>query len=179
MTYPYQPGPHDPHQQPARQDFQQQAGPQDFHQQAGPQDFHQQAGPQEPTPPPADPPVQPYQPPYQQPPGFYAPPPTYSPYGYPASPYAYPATRPVEGLAIASLAVSCVSVLGLCFYGLGGALGIAGAVLGHIATGRIKTNGNQGSGMALAGIIVGWITTTIAAVVAILLVVWLTNADFS
>jgi hypothetical protein len=34
-----------------------------------------------------------------------------------------------------------------------------GAVLGHVARKQIKERGEQGEGMALAGIIVGWIIT--------------------
>jgi hypothetical protein len=62
-------------------------------------------------------------------------------------------------------------VLGLCAYGIGGLLGIVGAILGHVARRRITVNGTQGSGLALAGIIVGWIATGIAAVAIALIVV--------
>jgi hypothetical protein len=70
----------------------------------------------QPPPDPAYPPVQPY-----QPPGY--PPQAANPYATPAYPYAYPQyppPRPTDGLAIASLAVSCVAALGLCAYGIGG-----------------------------------------------------------
>ncbi|MFI5932736.1 DUF4190 domain-containing protein [Actinoplanes sp. NPDC051494] len=119
-------------------------------------------------PPPDDPPVQAYQPPVYpvqngypvQPQNPYASQQPYD-YGYAGSPYAhspYPGVRrPTEGLAIASLVVSCVSVLGLCAWSIGGLLGVVGAVLGHVARRRIRTTGAQGEGMALAGIIVGWI----------------------
>jgi hypothetical protein len=105
------------------------------------------------------------------------PPPTEA---YPAAPYQqpygyspYPATRPVEGLAIASLVVSCVAALAICAYGLGGLIGPVGAVLGHVARRRIRVNGTGGEGMALAGIIVGWVATglgllAIAGVVALI-----------
>ncbi|MEU4237763.1 DUF4190 domain-containing protein [Actinoplanes sp. NPDC026619] len=106
-------------------------------------------------PPPPDPyqPYQPYQPPTPPPdpyaaPAYYQPPVAY--------PYGYQPPRETEGLAIASLVVSCAAVFGICFYGLGGLLGIVGAILGHVARSRIARNGNNGAGMALAGIIVGW-----------------------
>ncbi|KQS10149.1 hypothetical protein ASG04_06135 [Curtobacterium sp. Leaf183] len=36
-------------------------------------------------------------------------------------------------------------------------LGPAGAILGHVALGRLKHNGEQGRGLALTGIIAGWV----------------------
>ncbi|MGP4017830.1 DUF4190 domain-containing protein [Saccharopolyspora sp. 5N708] len=61
-----------------------------------------------------------------------------------------------NGLAIASL---CVSVAGLvtCYGAI--LLGLIGAILGHIALGTIKRNPGhyRNHGVALAGVIVGWI----------------------
>jgi len=34
-----------------------------------------------------------------------------------------------------------------------------GAIFGHVAVSQFKTNGEEGSGLALAGIIVGWVFT--------------------
>ena len=80
----------------------------------------------------------------------------------PAYPYPYPAqygqpvyvqpvvvSPPTNGLAIASLVCA---VLGL---------GPVAAILGHVARRQIRETGEQGDGMALAGVIVGWITTGI------------------
>ncbi|MBX6357483.1 MAG: DUF4190 domain-containing protein [Micromonosporaceae bacterium] len=75
------------------------------------------------------------------------------PYGYPAPP------RPTNGLAVASLVVSLVGALGLCAYGLGGWIGAIGAILGHVSQRQIRERGDGGGGMALAGVIVGWIAT--------------------
>jgi hypothetical protein len=75
-------------------------------------------------------------------------------YGYPA--YAYPAAAPTNGLAIAALVCALAGL----------AVGISapvGAILGHIARRQIRERGEQGDGMALAGIIVGWILTGIMA----------------
>jgi hypothetical protein len=80
-------------------------------------------------------------------------------YGVPYGPYRQGAAT--DGLAIASLAVSCASVLGLCAYGIGGLLGIVGAILGHVARGRIRRSGSGGEGLALAGVIVGWISAAL------------------
>jgi uncharacterized protein DUF4190 len=103
---------------------------------------------------------------YQQPGDQAYPNPAYqqgyaNPYGY--SPY--PAKPPQDGLAIAALVVSCVAVLGLCGYGIGGLLGVVGAVLGHVSRRRIKATGAGGEGMALAGIIVGWIAAGIGLLI--------------
>jgi Domain of unknown function (DUF4190) len=115
-------------------------------------------------------------------PGYYAAPAPYE-QAYPAAPYQYgyspygPPQRPTDGLAIASLIVSCVSVLTLCAYGAGAIIGVVGAILGHVARRRIRESGAQGDGMALAGIIVGWITTALgAAGIAFLVTFIATNA---
>jgi hypothetical protein len=145
-------------------------------------------------------PIQPYQPPQnyvpenpyapapyqqQQPPQNYAPapyqqPPPYTPpqafdYGY-GSPYSQgygPMLKPpTEGLAIASLVISCIAVPGaLCASGVGGLIGIVGAVLGHVAQRKIRANGSSGRGMALAGVIVGWVAAAIALVMVAVIVV--------
>jgi hypothetical protein len=59
----------------------------------------------------------------------------------------YSAVPPTNGLAIASM---IVSILGF---------GPVGAIMGHIARRQIQERGEQGDGFALAGIIVGWVTT--------------------
>lgn len=82
----------------------------------------------------------------------YGPPPAAPPgYGYPP-PYAYPPPAPTNGMAIASLVCSLAGL----------AVGISapvGAILGHVARRQIRERGEQGDGMALAGIIVGWVIT--------------------
>ncbi|MBE1486842.1 DUF4190 domain-containing protein [Plantactinospora soyae] len=104
------------------------------------------------------------------------------PYGQPQAagypPPGYPvivAAPPVNGLSIAALVVSIVGVLGLCGYGLGGYIGIVGAILGHVSRKQIRERGEGGAGLATAGIIVGWIAAAIAvlATIAIVgLIVW-------
>lgn len=95
------------------------------------------------------------QPPYgQQPyagPGYGAPP-QYGapqPYGY-GAPYGFgaPSSR-TNGMAIASL------VLGILWiYWIGSVLAL---IFGYIARNQIKERGEQGKGMATAGIVLGWI----------------------
>ena len=145
--------------------------------------------------PPQPDPAQPYgsTPPYPQQPD------SVQPYGYPApvdpnypnpayqqgyaNPYGYspyPMKPPTDGMAIASLVVSCVAVLGLCGYGLGGLIGVVGAVLGHASRRRIRANGADGAGMALAGIIIGWIAAGIGLlVIAGIVIAIVASGDFN
>ena len=116
-----------------------------------------QPGPPEPYQPPPDPQPQPYY------------------YPQPVYPYGYPPPRPTDGLAIASLVVSCAAVLGLCAYGFGGILGIIGAILGHVARRRIARHGSDGGGMALAGIIVGWIAAAVMLLFITIIVIIAVN----
>lgn len=103
--------------------------------------------------PPAGPPGQPY--PY----GSY-PPPGYGPY-----PYAY-VQRRTNGLAIGAMVTALAGVLAVCFYGVPTlVLGPLGAILGHVARRRIRESGEDGDGMALTGIIVGWIGTALAVLI--------------
>jgi MFS family permease len=100
-----------------------------------------------------------------------------APYQYGYSPYG-PPQRPTDGLAIASLIVSCLSVLTLCGYGVGGLIGAVGAILGHVARRRIRQSGAQGDGLALAGVIVGWITTAIGLLAVAFIVVFFATNEF-
>ncbi|GAA5192980.1 hypothetical protein GCM10023322_53760 [Rugosimonospora acidiphila] len=123
---------------------------------------------------------QPTQPPYptdpQQPaPGYPAAQPQYPQPGYQAYPTypAYPgypmpgAGARNNGLAIASLCVSLGGLVFLVCYGGGGLLGIVGAILGHVAKSQIKQRGEAGRGMALAGIIIGWVSVALGVLVLI------------
>lgn len=140
----------------------------------------------DPVPPPD--PIQPYQPPqaYQ---------PEYPPYGYgpvqqpppPAYTYDYgyggggyygpPRTQQTDGFAIASLVVSCVSILGLCTWGIGSLLGVLGAIFGHVAQRRIRASGAGGSGIALAGIIIGWVITALGVLLLTFFIVMIVTSD--
>src|SRR5580658_4940193 len=79
-----------------------------------------------------------------------------------------PATRAVavtsvaktNGLALASL------VCGLALFVFGPPVAIPAIVFGHVARRQIKQTGEQGAGLALAGLILGW-TTMILVIVLI------------
>ncbi|GHJ56829.1 hypothetical protein Nm8I071_61360 [Nonomuraea sp. TT08I-71] len=109
------------------------------------------------------------------PPGAYPPPAGYPGYGYPPAPKQ-------NGLAIAAMVVSIIGALGLCGYGLGGYIGVVGAILGHVSRKQIRERGEGGEGFATAGIIVGWIATALAVLATIAIVifiVWAANHDSS
>ena len=75
--------------------------------------------------------------------------------GYPAYSYGTPAVvvpaQPTNGMAIASLVCSLAGIF-TC-----GITAIIGAILGHVARKQIRERGEGGDGLALAGIISGWI----------------------
>jgi hypothetical protein len=86
------------------------------------------------------PPPPPYQqPPYQQPPSGYP-----QQYGYPE--YSSPGTN---GFAIASMVLGIVWI-----WWIGSVLAL---VFGYVAKSQIRETGQSGSGMATAGIVLGWI----------------------
>ena len=97
-------------------------------------------------------------------------PPQYGFGGYAPPPMA-PASH-TNGMSIAALVVSLVGAVGLICYGAGGVLGIVGAILGHVARKQIRERGEGGDGMALAGIIIGWITTALAVVIVALVIIF-------
>lgn len=106
---------------------------------------------------------------YGGPPGYGAPP------GYPGpyDPYQpYPAgVSPTNGLAIGSLVTSIAGVVfGIpltLFCYIGALIPIVGVVLGAVALGQIKRTNQQGRGLAIAGIVVGAVTTALLVVIAI------------
>ena len=92
--------------------------------------------------------------PYERAPAYgpAQPPPGYAAYPYPGYPYP---PRPTNALAIASL---------VCAF-LFAPLGI---VLGYLSLSQIKRSGEDGRGLAIAGLVIGYVVTaaTILAVVA-------------
>jgi Domain of unknown function (DUF4190) len=85
--------------------------------------------------------------------GYGQQPPSYGGYGQPGyGPYgAPPPSRPTNGMAVASLVLG---IIGLVSCGL---TSIIGAILGHVAINRIKRTGEEGQGMAMAGLITSYI----------------------
>ncbi|MEU8195945.1 DUF4190 domain-containing protein [Microbispora amethystogenes] len=75
-------------------------------------------------------------------------------YGYPPPPPPYGYQQPhgprTNGMAVASLVLG---VLGLLFCGVPG---IAGVICGHVALNQTRRTGEQGRGLAIAGLILSY-----------------------
>jgi hypothetical protein len=100
-------------------------------------------------------------PPPPPPPGF---PPGQNP------PYSYGAPMPAKapGMAVASMVLGILSVtIGLCLWFLP-ALPILAVVFGHIALSKIAAQRLPGRGMALTGLITGYVGLGISALILIL-----------
>ncbi|MHA3022252.1 peptidylprolyl isomerase [Mycobacterium sp. BMJ-28] len=94
--------------------------------------------------------------------------------GYPPPPYGYgpppgypPAPRPTNSLAVAAL---------ICAF-LVAPLGI---VFGHVSLSQIKRSGEEGRGMAIAGLVIGYVVTVLGTLVLVftILVTRLVLEDF-
>jgi hypothetical protein len=116
---------------------------------------------------------QPYADPYAGSQGYAVPPgsPASGYQGYPGYGYGGPiaAPPPTNTMAIVSLVLSLVGL----------ACGLAapvGAILGHVARRQIRERGENGAGMALAGIIVGWIVTGLYLIYVAFLIVFVIYA---
>ncbi|CAN5339466.1 hypothetical protein BH11ACT2_BH11ACT2_10790 [soil metagenome] len=79
-------------------------------------------------------------------------------YGQPYAP-GYVAPARTNTLAIVSLVLSLVGV------------GIGGIITGHIALGQIKTSGESGRGLALAGTIIGYVACGLVVLWGIFVVI--------
>jgi Domain of unknown function (DUF4190) len=119
--------------------------------------------PEPPAPPPPAPPPPPPGPQYAPYPGSYPPPPP-GPYGG----YPLPPTGPKNGLGIAALVVAIVALISV-FGGV--VLGVVAVVLGFLGWGRAKRGEANNGGIAVAGIVLGFLSI-IEAIVLIVLAVW-------
>lgn len=121
-----------------------------------------------PPPPPAPPPPAPPPPPpassYGAYPGGYPPPPQQAPYAG----YTPPPSAPKNGLGIAALVIAIIALLSV----VGGVvLGVVAVILGFLGWGRAKRGEATNGGVAVAGIVLGFLSI-IEAVVVIGLFVW-------
>jgi hypothetical protein len=110
--------------------------------------------------PPASQPV----PPAPQPAPAYGAPGTAPAYGQTAPAYGQPAGAKTNTLAIISLVASLIGI----FSGIGF---IAGIICGHISLSQIKKTGEEGRGMAIAGLIIGYVGVLLSIIVGIILAV--------
>mgnify|MGYP001294543698 CR=1 FL=1 len=100
------------------------------------------------------------QPGYYQPYGHQAPYAQYGPPGY------YAPAAPTNSKALTALILSIVSLVTCPL------IGIAGVILGNQARKEIQQTGEQGEGMAQAGVIIGWIAVALAALSLVATVGW-------
>lgn len=113
-------------------------------QQSGP---HSQPFPQQPAPP------------YGQP--YYGQPAYGQPY------YGQPAPPQESGMAIASLICGILGLVACYIF-----TGIPAVILGHMAMGKAKRGEAGGRGMALAGVILGWISVGLTVLVIAFVVIF-------
>lgn len=92
------------------------------------------------------------------PPPYGGPPP---PYGYPAQySYGYPPPRQTNTLAIAALVCAFV-------------FAPLGIVFGHLSLSQIKKSGEEGRGLAIAGLVIGYLVTVLTALIVVVSVIFL------
>jgi Domain of unknown function (DUF4190) len=101
-------------------------------------------------------------------PGAYGQPGGYPQPGYQGTPTwtggpGYPAGQ-TNGLAVAALVCGIAQIF---FWVLAG---IPAIILGHVARSRIRQTGEQGAGMALAGLILGYVGLALAIIFVILII---------
>jgi uncharacterized protein DUF4190 len=160
--------PPDPYGQP-----QQQPDPYGQPQQSDPYGQPQQPDPYgQSAPPPASAPQYPQQPGQYPPPGQYPQPGQQYGQQYAGQPgYAAPAQGSnTNTMAIISLVLS---LAGLATF----LSAPVGAILGHVAKKQIAERGEQGEGMAMAGIIIGWVVTGLYALGCCGIIVLAATAD--
>jgi hypothetical protein len=105
------------------------------------------------TEPPEGPATPPSPPPYPYPPGQSYPPPPPIPYAG----YSAPPVGPRNGLGIASLVIAIVALVTCASVVLGVILGIVAIVIGFAARGRVKRGEANNGGIAIAGIVLGFV----------------------
>jgi uncharacterized protein DUF4190 len=115
------------------------------------------------------PPVDPYAPPVQA----YQPPPAYQPPVHPPAPVhpayyppmAVPVARPTSTWSVAAMALGIAGVfIGWCTLGLPFVLAI---IFGHIGLNETGRGARSGKGMAVAGLILGYVGTVVTVLIAV------------
>jgi uncharacterized protein DUF4190 len=101
-----------------------------------------------------------YQGPGYQGPGYQAP--GYQGYGYQGPGYA---TAKTNGMAIAALICGIAQ-----FVAFGPLTGIPAIILGHLSRKQIRQTGEQGAGMATAGLVLGYIGLALDVIFVIILI---------
>src|SRR3954452_1268874 len=89
-------------------------------------------------------------------------PPPYGAHPPPYDPYGYSRPRPTNGMAIASLICAFVAAP-------------VGIIFGHISLSQIKRTGEEGHGLAVAGLVISYVIT-VGPILVMAAVVWFTIA---
>ena len=97
----------------------------------------------------------------------YGPPGAPPAYGAAPAYAAYPQGPKTNTLAIVSLVSSLVGVFVIPVIGQ-----IVGIITGHMSLNQIKRTGENGRGLGLAGVIIGWVSLGLAIVGIILFIAW-------
>lgn len=110
----------------------------------------------------------PYQPQGPYPPGPHQPtsPAPYQPVPYQQQPqYVVVQAPPSSGLATASMVMGILGlVMGCCSFGI---FSILAVIFGHMATAETKSGAKQGHGMAVAGLVMGYVVFIPALLISI------------
>jgi uncharacterized membrane protein YjfL (UPF0719 family) len=84
-----------------------------------------------------------------------------APQGQSPSPYPYAVSPPTNTLAIISLVAGLASFVILPLFAA-----VVAVVTGHMARGQIRQSGESGSGLALAGLILGYVNVVLVVIAA-------------
>jgi hypothetical protein len=77
--------------------------------------------------------------------------------------------RPTSGMAVASMVLGIIGLLaGCCTFGI---FSILAVIFGHVAMGETKRGENSGHGMAVAGLVMGYVVAGPAILMSIWVVV--------
>ncbi len=91
--------------------------------------------------------------------------------GYPQAGYqqpGYPQPQPQQVVYVTPQPTNTIAILALIFALL---LGPIGVIFGHIALSQIKRTGEQGRGLAIAGLVIGYVALAFLVIYIVFLVV--------
>jgi hypothetical protein len=91
--------------------------------------------------------------------------------------YSTIATQPPSGLAITSMILGIVAIPTSCMYGIGLPCAILAVIFGHIARAKARRGESGGDGMALAGLICGYIMLALIVIGVIFIVIMIAAAS--
>lgn len=94
----------------------------------------------------------------------YGPQPPHGPYGYGPPPQR---VVPTSGMAVASLILGLLGLSGVCCWPLV-ILSVIGVLCGHLALGETRSGVKAGNGLAVAGLIVSYLTVLPTVVLIIM-----------